>query len=107
MRLLILWAGIVAFVWIGVNPPMVGKWSPGPARGMTYSIDITTEEHVDIGALLGRWGVVVALAGGLLYTESRLRPWLCAHRRVILGTTLAVLALLLIYFNAMLIGGAR
>jgi hypothetical protein len=52
-----------------------------------------TEDRVDTGRLIGRLATVVALIGGLLYTEPRLTPWLRAHRRVVSRVALGVLLL--------------
>jgi hypothetical protein len=113
MRLVILWAGIAAFVLIGVFPPMAGLWPGyhgGPIRGniTVYSLDIPTEYHVDTGCLLGHLATVVALTGGLLWTEAQVRPrlypWLRAKRQTLLRTALAivlsvVVAILAIWLN--------
>jgi len=95
MRLLILWAGIVAFVWIGLYPPMT-HWSRSGPPGRPWSHEASnqlTEDRVDTGRLIGRLATVVALIGGLLYTEPRLTPWLRAHRRVVSRVALGVLLL--------------
>ncbi len=83
MRLMILWAGITAFVWIGLNPPMAELWPGyrgGPTRhGITvYSVDIPIDRHVDTGCLVGRLAVV-AVTSGLLWTETQVRPWVRRH----------------------------
>jgi len=97
MRLVILWAGIAAFVWVGLHPPMTSLFGLGPKRhSIDQIIDIPVMRQVDIGCLLGRWGAVVALTGALFYTEPRLTPWVRAKRRVISGTILGVLLLCLI-----------
>ena len=87
MRLLILWAGIAAFVVITLFPPMTGQaWrlGYGPVRKSpydTYQILTPQEYRVDTGCLLGHLAAVVALTGGLLWTEPQVRPWVRAKRQ--------------------------
>ncbi len=80
MRLLILWAGIVAFALIGLFPPLL------PARH---------PHNIDMARLLRDWIIVAVLTGGLLWSEPRLAPWLRANWRATVRVRGAVGTLLL------------
>jgi hypothetical protein len=74
--MLILWAGIAAFVWIGLYPPM--------ETGLIRRED---HRHIDTPRLIGRLAVVIVLTGGLLWTEAQVRPWVRRRARVTPGHT--------------------
>jgi hypothetical protein len=84
MRLAILWVGIAAFVWIGLHPPMA-EWSSAGCRWPAQAPPQWTEHRVDTGCLLGRLAAVVALTGGLLWTEAQVGPWVWAKPRAVLS----------------------
>jgi len=82
MRLFILWAGIAAFVWIGLFPPTIWRHGIDPTR------------------LLCDWAIIVVVTGGLLWSEpwlrTRLWPWVRAKRRAIVRVLTAGVLLCLV-----------
>ena len=94
MKILILWAGIAAFVLIGLFPPMTQWEWPYLYRGHStaHDINIPVVARVDSGRLAGRLAVVVAITGGLLWTEAQVRPWIEAgtRRRIVFGVAAVV-----------------
>jgi len=81
MRMLILWAGITAFVWITLHPPIVEGHPVGPRASQWV------ETYTDTPRLIGRLAVVVVLTGGLLWTEAQVGPWFRRRARVTPGRT--------------------
>lgn len=72
-QMVVLWAGIAAFVLIGLFPPMTGT-TRGSLRGEWWG----DCGRVDVNRMLRYWAIVTVVAGGLIYTlrgEEGVRRW--------------------------------